>query len=98
MMSEEGPDSLKSVRTNPLIQSQLLSNYENKSKKKKEEIKMLIQEYSDLFDQNESTDVKNEEVYKNIKVFLYIEIIFKELDEIMSKHSNDNKESKKKRY
>lgn len=29
---------------------------------------MLIQEYSDLLDQNESTDIKNEEVYKNIKV------------------------------
>ncbi len=66
--SEKGPDSLKFVRFINLIYFlQLISEIETRSKDRKTFIKALLQEFSDLLD-NGSSDVRNEEIYKNIQV------------------------------
>jgi hypothetical protein len=54
---------------NDLNLIKFLKDIDTKHQKEKENIRSLLQEFSDLYDVSDANDIKNEQVYKNIQVF-----------------------------
>ena len=48
--------------------NQYINDLETKNEKKKKMIKVLMQKFADLYDLDDQNDIKNDDVYKNIKV------------------------------